>query len=335
MTGASRGIGRGIALELGSAGYTVYCLGRSSRKDDNDRPPADRRSVADGMDLTVESTAEAVTANGGNGRAVCCDVSVDEEIDRVIEMIEVEEGRLDVLVPSAFTTLPGVPLRGNFWEEGQGKAMWDAVNGIGLRGTYLICHAAAPLMIRTAKLVPNDTPLMCLISSFGGKSYTFNVAYGIGKAAIDRLATDASYQLLPFGVATVSLYPGLVKTEANLQMVEEGTWEEASGGLDLSVGETPAFSGKAVVALTSMNGDQLKEKSGGVEVVAELAKELGFTDVDGNIPPSIRSLKYLLPNFVFPMVEKDSGKAVPGWIKDNIPDVLLPWSVFSGPPPES
>ena len=76
------------------------------------------------------------------------------------------------------------------------------------RGTYLICHAAAPLMIRTAKLVPNDTPLMCLVSSFGGKSYTFNVAYGIGKAAIDRLATDASYQLLPFGVATVSLYPG-------------------------------------------------------------------------------------------------------------------------------
>jgi dehydrogenase/reductase SDR family member 1 len=72
-----------------------------------------------------------------------------------------------------------------------------------------------------------------------------------------------------------------------------------------------------------------------VEVVAELAKEFGFTDIDGSQPPSIRSLKYLLPNFVFPQIEKEAGKPIPRWVKDNIPDILLPWSIFSsGPPPE-
>ena len=80
----------------------------------------------------------------------------------------------------------------------------------------------------------------------------------------------------------------------------------------------------------------MMKRSGNVEVVAEIANELGFTDVDGNVPPSIRSLKYLLPNFVFPQVEKEAGKPVPDWIKENVPDLLLPWSVFSsGPPPEA
>lgn len=212
--------------------------------------------------------------------------------------------------------------------------MWDAVNGVGLRQVYAACRAAAPLMIETAKQSPQP-PLMCLVSSFGGKSYTFNVAYGIGKAAVDRMAVDMSYQLKKHGVATTSIYPGLVRTEANLQMVEDGTWDEASGNLDLSQGETPGFSGKAVVELASLSKDDMMSRSGNVEVVAELAKEFDFVDVDGNRPPSIRSLQYLLPNFVFPQVEKEAGKPVPDWIKNNIPDVLLPWSTFSsGPPPE-
>ena len=178
--------------------------------------------------------------------------------------------------------------------------------------------------------------MVSLVSSFGGKSYTFNVAYGVGKAAIDRLSVDMSYQLKKYGVATTTLYPGLVRTEANLQMILDGTWNEASGNLDLSQGETPAFSGRAVVKLASLSKDAMMERSGNVEVVAEIANELGFTDVDGNVPPSIRSLKYLLPNFVFPQVEKEAGKPVPDWIKENVPDLLLPWSVFSsGPPPEA
>ena len=138
-------------------------------------------------------------------------------------------------------------------------------------------------------------------------------------------------------MCTTTLYPGLVRTEANLQMVEDGTWDAASGGLDLSAGETPALSGRAVVALAALGKDEMLARSGNVEVVAELAAERGFAEADGTRPPSIRSLKYLLPNFVFPAIEKDlgEGKTLPAWLKNNVPDVLLPWSTFSsGPPPD-
>ena len=337
VTGASRGIGRGIALELGSAGYTVYCLGRSSRTQseaiDYQRP------VADGLDLTVESAAEEITQRGGIGIAVPCDLGKDGVIEEILEKtVRPKEDRLDVLVCSAYTT-PPTGIRGEFWK--QDLDMWDYVNGLGLRQVYAACRAAAPMLIETAEtkkaVANNQPPLICLVSSFGGKSYTFNVAYGVGKAAIDRLSLDMSYQLAKYGVATTTLYPGLVQTEANMQMDEDGTWDEQSGGLDLSLGESPAFSGKAVVELAALPKDVMMERSGNVEVVAELANEFDFDDVDGTRPASIRSLKYLLPNFVFPSIEKEleDGKEIPAWIKDNVPDILLPWSTFSsGPPPE-
>ena len=331
VTGASRGIGRGIAVALGSEGYTVYCLGRSSRANGL---PGGQRAVATGLDVTVESAAEEVTARGGEGIGIVCDLSRDDEIERVMKQIYDEQGRLDVLVCSAYTT-PNLSegLRGEFWK--QSMDMWDAVNGLGLRQVYSTCRAAAPMMIETAKVASSPPPLVCFVSSFGGKSYTFNVAYGIGKAGVDRMAVDMSYQLKKYGVATTALYPGLVKTEANLQMVTDGTWDEASGNMDLNQGETPEFSGRAVVQLASLDKNTMMARSGNVEVVAELAKEFGFTDLDGSQPPSIRSLRYLLPNFVFPQVEKESGKPIPGWIKNNVPDILLPWSTFSsGPPPE-
>mmetsp|Transcript_28307 Transcript_28307/g.51592 ORF Transcript_28307/g.51592 Transcript_28307/m.51592 type:complete len:380 (+) Transcript_28307:72-1211(+) len=331
VTGASRGIGRGIAVELGNAGYTVYALGRSSRVSSSS--PDGQRRVADDLELTVESAAEEITKRGGQGHAIPCDLSKDGVIEEIIERIVKEQERLDVMVCSAYTTPPD-NLRGEFWN--QGLDMWDAVNGVGLRQVYAACRAAAPHMIETAKNIPQkQPPLMCLVSSFGGKSYTFNVAYGVGKAAIDRLSTDMSYQLAKYGVATTALYPGLVKTEANLQMVEDGTWDEASGNLDLSQGESPEFSGRALVQLASLDKETMMERSGNVEVVAEMAKEFDFYDLDGRRPASIRSLQYLLPNFVFAQIEKEAGKPVPDWIKNNVPDVLLPWSTFSsGPPPE-
>ncbi|CAB9496282.1 Dehydrogenase/reductase SDR family member 1 [Seminavis robusta] len=340
VTGSSRGIGRGIALELGSAGYTVYCLGRSSSSSGS-KPVPGQRPVAAGLDVTVESAAQEVTQRGGIGHAVPCDLSRDGVMEDFLEELQKTEGRLDLLVCSAYSTPTAAQsLRGEFWK--QGMDMWDAVNGLGLRQVYAACRAAAPLLIDTANNQTNASsdsdappPLICLVSSFGGKSYTFNVAYGIGKAAIDRMATDMSYQLAKYGVATTSLYPGLVKTEANLQMQVDGTWDEASGNLDLSQGESPEFSGRALAQLASLPKDQMMERSGQVEVVAELAKEFGFTDVDGTQLPSIRSLRYLLPNFVFPQIEKEAGKPVPDWLKNNVPDILLPWSTFSsGPPPE-
>lgn len=226
MNSMKTGIGRGIAIQLGSEKFTVYALGRSSRT--SSLPIPRQRPVAAGLDLTVESAAEEVTRRGGTGHAIVCDLAKDNEIDQILDDIFAEEGRIDLLVCSAYSVPLGTSLRGNFWE--QDMDMWDTVNGIGLRQVYAACRSAAPNMIETAKTT-KETPMICLVSSFGGKSYTFNVAYGVGKCAIDRLAQDMAYQLKKYGVASISLYPGLVKTEGNLQMLNDGTWDEASGGM--------------------------------------------------------------------------------------------------------
>ena len=334
VTGATRGIGKGIALELGAAGCTVYVAGRSSRKSgmSSERPLGEEFT-----DCTVEGTAEEIDALPGPGRGVPAkmDAGDDRQVSALLEKVREEQGgQLDCIVCSAFTTPPELndaSFRDDFWK--QGAPMWDACHGVGLRGAYLACCGAAPLMIETAGGGGGGSrPLMVLISSFGGKSYTFNVAYGVGKAGADRLASDMAVQLSEHGVDTVSLYPGLVQTEGNVEMDRRGEWEAASGGLDLSTGETPRFSGRAVARLLS-DPDRMREQSGKVVVVAELAKEDGFTDSDGRSPPSIRSLKFILPNFVFPQIEKESGAPLPAWITDNVPDILLPWSVFSGGPP--
>ena len=209
VTGASRGIGKGIAVELGRAGFAVYALGRSSR----DMPVSDvelmaGRRLPEGADLTVDATAEAVSAAGGRGVAMPCDIGCDEALQSALNAVTEAEGRLDMLVCSAYSTPPG-KLRSDFWK--QGMDMWDAVNGVGLRSLYASCAFATPALIETAKKAPASAPppLIVLVSSFGGKAYTFNVAYGVGKAAVDRLALDMSVQLRKNGVAAISLYPGL------------------------------------------------------------------------------------------------------------------------------
>ncbi len=310
VLGASRGIGKGVASALAAEGAAdvVYLLGRSS----------------DGLD----ATATAVAATGATARSYCVDLADDAAITRAAADIGAEAGRLDLLVYSAYSP-PAGRLRGNFWE--QEPDMWDACNGIGLRSTYLACAAFAPLLIRSAGASP---PLVALVSSFGGRSFTFNVAYGVGKAAVDRLAADMAIQLKPFGVATTSIYPGVVRTERNVDLDERGLFKEASGGLGLGPGEaeSPEFTGRALAAL--IGAPNLLERSGNVEVAAELATEFGFCDTDGTTPPSIRSLRFLLPNFVFPQIEAESGMRIPTWLRDNVPDLLLPWSVFGGPRPE-
>eukprot|EP00978_Attheya_sp_CCMP212_P009029 scaffold21251_cov42-Attheya_sp.AAC.3 len=129
------------------------------------------------------------------------------------------------------------------------------------------------------------------------------------------------------------MYPGVVRTEGNVEMERRGEWEAASGGMDLSRGESPRFSGRAVAMLASDPTQYVQQNSGKIVVVAEYAKDVGFTDLNGKTPASIRSLQFILPGFVFPQIEKESGSPVPAWIRDNVPDFLLPWSVFSGGPP--
>lgn len=320
VTGASRGIGRGIAVELGRAGASVYITGRSMRGA-RERPS----DAAD--DLTIERTAEEVANAGGSGHFICCDHADDASVRAAFERISTEQGVLDILVNNCFSTdnlNEGEGLRAPFWI--QGPKMWDMVHNVGLRSHYVASCEAVPLMMK------RGGGLIVQISSFGGSAYIFNVAYGVAKGALDRMALDMHVELKPYNINTVSLYPGLVQTEANLKLEREGRWEHASGGLDLAKGETPGFTGKAIVALATADPQYLPSVSGSVQVVAELAEQFGFEDEGGRRPASIRSLRYLLPNYVFPEMRKQ-GVQLPDWIDDAIPDLKLPWAVFKGGPP--
>merc|ERR1712157_116107 len=129
-----------------------------------------------------------------------------------------------------------------------------------------------------------------MISSFGGLVYTFNVAYGVGKAGVDRLAKDMALELQSNNICVNSFWPGVVMTERMKTVVENGEWDKI--GLPLDQCETPGFTGQAILAVATDPNN--KKKSGAVQIVAELAKEYDFVDPsNGKQPPSIRSLKFL------------------------------------------
>lgn len=299
VTGASRGVGRGIALGLGEAGATVYVTGRSAQE-----PPA----LSPGGGGTVVSTAAMVTDLGGRGVAVPCDHNNDEEVRQVLERIGAEEGRLDLLVNNAFSLPEGIPFFGKFWE--QGPHMWDSVCGPGLRGHYVASCYAVPLLKRS------DRGLIVSVSSFGGMGYTFNVAYGVGKAAVDRLAADMAVELEPEGIASISLWPGIVRTERMQRFVET---EEGRGRMDLALSESPLLSGRVVASLAA--DPLVMGRTGKVVVVAEAASDYRVKDEDGSVPSSIRSLKFLVPYAM-------KGLSPPPSL---IPDIRLPtWLLARG-----
>ena len=256
VTGASRGVGKGIALGLGEAGATVYVTGRSTSP-----------GVHPG---TIDETANAVTALGGRGVAVRCDHAVDAEVEALFARIHAEQGRLDVLVNNAFAIPDGV-LRAPFWE--LPIEQWDTMHRVGLRSHYVAAVHAARIMVAVA------SGLIVNVSSFGAKLYAVNVAYGVGKAGVDRMARDMGRELAPRGVCAVSLWPGIVKTERLLV-------EHERLGFDPSTGETPQLSGRAVAAIAADDG-RLRH-AGKALIVAELAREYGFTDLDGTVPASMR-----------------------------------------------
>lgn len=256
VTGASRGVGKGIALGLGEAGATVYVTGRS---------------VAPGAHPgTVGETAEEVTRLGGEGVAAPCDHAIDAEVRALVERVHRERGRIDVLVNNAFA-IPDGRVLGSFWE--LPLEQWDVMHRVGLRSHYVASYYAAPIFVAQRRgLVVN-------VSSFGAKIQAVNVAYGVGKAGVDRMTRDTSRELREHGVAVVSLWPGIVKTERLLVEAERL-------GFDPTHGESPMLSGRAVAALAA--DPKRLDKTGQSLVVAELAKEYGFTDLDGSVPRSLR-----------------------------------------------
>jgi dehydrogenase/reductase SDR family protein 1 len=261
VTGASRGIGKGIALELGVAGATVYVTGRTV--DDAGAP----------LPGTVGATAEEVTRLGGHGIPVPCDHGEDEQIEALFARVREEQGRIDILVNNVFKAPAQRIFEGSFWEHS--ASIWDDIFHVGCRAHYIASRAVAPMMVE------RKDGLIINISSFAGAAYIFNVAYGVGKAAVDRMAKDMAVELGPHQVTCVSFWPGIVRTE---RLVELTKTDEVPFTIDR--GETPRFTGRAVVALAT--DPKRLEKTGQALIVYEMAREYGFRDVDGKLPGDMK-----------------------------------------------
>lgn len=289
VTGATRGLGKGIALQLAQAGATVYITGRTLKK-------------TSGSTGSLEETAAEITQQR-NGKCIPiqCDHSREEDIKKLFEQIKAEQnGRLDILVNNAYSAVSAITryTRVKYWE--QPISMWDEVNNVGLRNHYICAVYAAQLM------VPRREGLIVNVSSPGGLTYLFNVAYGIGKAACDRMAGDCAHELRRHNVAFVSLWPCAAMTETVEGAMENSKELKKFWGDDY---ETIEYSGKAIAYLAADRA--IMKKSGRTLLTADLGDEYGFVDIDGRTPKNIRSVKTLVKSFVSPFL----ARFIPRWIK--------------------
>ena len=258
VTGASRGVGKGIALGLGEAGATVYVTGRSLHRSDDPRG-------------SLNQTVDEIAGLGGVGVAVQCDHADDGQVEAVFDRVRTEQGRLDVLVNNVMSTPQRAELPAGalsqwdlhpFWE--MPISFWDAFHMVGLRSHYVASVFAAPLMIE------GGGGLIVCISAPGSMRYVQNVAYGVGKAGVEKLAADMAEELRPYHVASVTLWPGFTRTEDVL--AQRDVYR------DLSATVSQLFPGRAVAALAA--DPAVMEKSGQRLKASELAIEYGFTDID-------------------------------------------------------
>lgn len=278
VTGASRGIGKGIALMLAKAGATVYITGRTL-------------DTSEGTPGSLKQTAEEIgQETAGQCIPVKCDHGNDDEVQQLFDKVSKEQnGRLDVLVNNAFKGVNDIfdAFGKPFYE--QPASMWDEINSVGLRSNYIAAWHAAKMM------VPAQQGLIVNVSSAGGLRYLFNVAYGVGKAANDRMAADMAVELRKKNVACVSLWPGAVMTERVSEMLKDSDPQDeqaSKAAILFKDAEDPTFSGKAVAWLAA--DSDIMKKSGRILIVAELAREYGFKDVGGSQPKSFRQVKKLL-----------------------------------------
>ena len=244
VTGASFGVGRGIASVLAECGARVFVTGRS---------------------------ADEVVFDNAQITAIRCDHRVDADVTAAFERVQSEAGSVDILVnkvwggyermveDGAFTW--GKP----FWEQPIWR--WDAMFSAGVRAHYFASQLAAKSMVSSQR------GLIVNISFWAAQKYIGNVAYGVSKAATDKMTTDMAVELRPHGVCALCLYPGLVRTE---KVMEAAAW------LDLSNSESPEFIGRTVAALAA--DPEVIRHSGTVLVAARVAMDYSFTDIDGKAP---------------------------------------------------
>jgi NAD(P)-dependent dehydrogenase (short-subunit alcohol dehydrogenase family) len=276
VAGATRGGGRGIAVALGEAGATVYCTGRSAggKRSEYDRPE------------TLEETAALVTEAGGTGIAVGADHLEPAQVRAVVERIDAEQGRLDVLV-------------NDVWG-GEGLFEWDTplwehdldaglrMLRLGLETHLVTSHVALPLLIRRpGGLVVEMTDGTW---AYNATRYRTPAFYDLTKNGVIRLAYAEAQELAPHGCTAVALTPGWLRSEMMLEhfRVTEATWREAEVPHFAAISESPRFVGRAVAALAA--DPDVHRRNGGSFSSGGLAQDYGFTDVDGSRPDCWRYL---------------------------------------------
>jgi dehydrogenase/reductase SDR family protein 1 len=244
VTGATQGVGRGVARELAQHGARVFVTGRSMPDDGH--------------------IDQGITG-------LLCDHRDDGQVEAVFGRILREANAIDILVNNVWGGYERMIENGAFtwgkpfWEQPLWR--WDAMFGAGVRAHYQASQLAAPSMIAQRR------GLIVNISTWAAQKRIGNVAYGVSKAATDKMTSDMAIELQPYGVAVVSLYPGLVRTEKVMQAAQ---W------LDMSNSESPEFIGRAIVSLAT--DPDVLHHTGKVLVAAALAQEYGFTDIDGKSP---------------------------------------------------
>jgi dehydrogenase/reductase SDR family member 1 len=244
VTGATKGVGRGIARELARNGARVFITGRSAPH--------------------LEQVDRGITG-------IRCDHRDDKQVESAFDLIASEAKGVDILVNNVWGGYESMVENGvftwskPFWEQPLWR--WDAMFNAGVRAHYHASRLVAPVMIAERR------GLIVNISFWAAQKHIGNVAYGVSKAATDKMTADMATELKPYGVSVVSLYPGLVRTEKVM---------EAAQYLDLSNSESPEFTGRAVSALAADPG--VLRYTGSVLIAARLATEYGFTDIDGKSP---------------------------------------------------
>lgn len=271
VTGASRGIGKGIALVLAEQGARVYVTGRTVREGDYYLPG------------TVGGTAAECDArgaqSGGSGVAVACDHGDDGAVEALFARIAANEGRLDILVNNAFALSDNLLEPKGFWEKPLSNLeMWD----VGVKSNYVAAWHAAKIM------APQKSGLIVAISGFAAVTYTYGVVFGTAKSAVDRMSRDMAIELEPHGVASLTLWQGLTLTEkAKDNLAKMG--DRMTRSITSMQGSSVEHPGRVIAALAA-DSDVMK-RSGGAYVTAELAQEYGITDVDGATIASARATR--------------------------------------------
>jgi NAD(P)-dependent dehydrogenase (short-subunit alcohol dehydrogenase family) len=261
VTGASRGVGRGIALALGQEGATVYVTGRS----------VSGRPTTDDLPGTIDETAAEVTARGGSGHPIRTDHTVESEVEALFERVGQEHGRLDLLVNNAWGGYEGedYTFDAPFWEQ----PLWrlDRMLAAGVRATMLTSSLAVPLML------PQRRGLIVTTSLDAGphdwsldRRGPISVPYETAKTAINRMMLGMAHNLRPFGVAAVTVAPGWTRTERVLR-------DHPPGPHELGETQSVEYVGRAVAALAA-DRDAM-QKSGRILKAVDLAREYGFTDL--------------------------------------------------------